>query len=222
MISHLNHPLCPIRIINHPHPIRKCGVARSIHVHHPGRPIGEGDLFPTICVVVFNLFIWKVVGLHPILVGYLGGLGGSIIIYHDPLLFIGISPLAIPVREGYRCRSIWRHLLMRSVLVCKDLTLCRRMLTIFHGAITTAASRFFRRVNGHTRSCHIRRHHGVGPFVKSRGRLGQKLVISSPVVSGVVGLPSTDLPISTMVFRAVQIAVSLVDNFRAQSIVRTT
>ena len=73
----MNHSLCPIRIINHTHSIRKRGIARSIRMNHPNRPIRKGNLLPTVGVVIFDLFVWKMVGLHSVLVGYLGRLWGA-------------------------------------------------------------------------------------------------------------------------------------------------
>ena len=66
-----NYFLRPVGKINHSNSVRKRGIARSIRVNHPDRPIWKVDLLAPVGVVILDLLVREVVGFHPVLMGHL-------------------------------------------------------------------------------------------------------------------------------------------------------
>ena len=74
LLAPLNHSLRSVGVINHPNPVRKNCVRGSIGVGHTSRTVGEPNFLTSIGMVIFDLFVRKMICLHSILMGNLGGL----------------------------------------------------------------------------------------------------------------------------------------------------
>ncbi len=70
-----------------------------------------------------------------------------------------------------------------------------------------------------TWSSHKRWYTRVRAIVWPRERLGRELIDISAIVGGVVRLPLSNLLIDVVVFHLVRVAMALIDNFCAQSVV---
>ena len=61
-----------IWIVHNSNSIRKGSIRSPISVDDTFSSIRVADLFRAVYMVVFNLFVWEMIGLFAILVGYLG------------------------------------------------------------------------------------------------------------------------------------------------------
>ncbi len=150
---------------------------------------------------------------------YNAHLGCSIVIHHNAFLVTRVRPLLIAVSKGYRRRPIQQDLLLRPIFVREDFTFRWFLMTIVRGSIDRACPSY-RCVIQWTWSSHERWCARVRAIVWPRESMGRELIGISAAVGGVVRLPLANLPIDVVVFHLVRVARTLIDDFRAQSVVR--
>jgi hypothetical protein len=70
----LNYSLTSIGILNDPNSVRKRCISGSIRMENTSRTVGKSDFLASIGVMIFDLLVRKMIRLHSILMGHLGGL----------------------------------------------------------------------------------------------------------------------------------------------------